>query len=457
MSNNQLSNILGFKFSASDYTLAAELLLNVSEKKAWEKCILDLEHIANSCVVKDETIPDKLESEQVYARFSRLYKTPLRADFSSRELRMLTYSMYHIKTVPMIKALVSLLDQRWRDRFFNGLLYYTLSNWDDTADNVMELVLELIRKHLKAYKGKRDKYLILKNNMRFLSPEGPELLGLTLRQKDKGQKTACSLNNISSLVFGMSKDRLDMQFYSRVIVAYFEKDALAKLDMMERILREHNYAPTAKRLLPAIILNDSKNAREKEKEIIKTLAVSEIGDPSEKYHWKLSIGTSEEQDNLEQARQILEQWIKRKFISIFFEKCVQDPRRKKFWLNHTDMISDLDIYSTPRTKSMLLQDSRISKLVERKVIVLNDKVDSAISALGMSIDKYYFIEFSESGSGSIYIYREKIKNPLYFYQLKRPHLPTIQSFMIDKDEGKLPHLSDWEKTLTQWFRNHGML
>ena len=187
------------------------------------------------------------------------------------------------------------------------------------------------------------------------------------------------------------------------------------------------------------------------------MAVSEIGDPSEKYHWKLSIGTSEEQDNLEQARQILEQWIKRKFISIFFEKCVQDPRRKKFWLNHTDMISDLDIYSTPRTKSMLLQDSRISKLVERKVIVLNDKVDSAISALGMSIDKYYFIEFSESGSGSIYIYREKIKNPLYFYQLKRPHLPTIQSFMIDKDEGKLPHLSDWEKTLTQWFRNHGML
>lgn len=200
MSNSQLSNILGFKFSASDYTLAAELLLNVSEKKAWEKCILDLEHIANSCVVKDETIPDKLESEQVYARFSRLYKTPLRADFSSRELRMLTYSMYHIKTVPMIKALVSLLDQRWRDRFFNGLLYYTLSNWDDTADNVMELVLELIRKHLKAYKGKRDKYLILKNNMRFLSPEGPELLGLTLRQKDKGQKTACSLNNISSLL-----------------------------------------------------------------------------------------------------------------------------------------------------------------------------------------------------------------------------------------------------------------
>lgn len=457
MSNDQLSHILGFQFSARDYTLAAKSLFNISEKKAWEKCILDLEHIADNCMVKDEPIPDILESAQVYARFSSFYKTPSRVDFSSRELRMLTYSMYRVNTVPMMKALVSLLDQHWRDRFFNGLLYYIFSNWDDTVDEVKEPVLELMQNHLKAYQGKRDKYLILKNNARFLTLEGPELLGLTLRQKDKGQKIACSLNNISSMFFGMSKDRLDLQFYSRTIVAYFEKDALAKLDMMEQILKEHNYAPTAKRLIPAIILNDSKNAQEKEKEAIKTLAVSEIGDPSERSHWKLPTGTHEEQDNLEKARLILEQWIKRKFISIFFEKCVQDPRRKKFWLDHADMISDFDIYSTPRTKSILLQDSRISKLVERKVTVLKDKVDSDLSALGMSIGWYYFIEFSESGSGSIYIYKEKIKNPSYFYQLKRPHLPTIQSFMIDQIEGKLPHLSDWENTLTKWFRNHGVL
>lgn len=457
MSNIQLSHILGFQFSARDYALAAKSLFNISEKKAWEKCIQDLERIADNCRVKDEPIPDKLESAQVYARFSSLYKTPSLADFSTRELRMLTYSMHYINTVPMMKALVSLLDQHWRDRFFNGLLYYLLSNWDDTEDDIKEPVLELMQKRLKDYQGKRDKFMILKNNVRFLTLEGPELLGLTLRQKDKGQKIACSLNNISSMVFGMSKDRLDLQFYSRVIVAYFEKDALARLDLMEQILKEHNYAPTAKRLIPAIILNDSKNAIEKEKEAIKTLAVSEIGDPSERSRWKLPIGTHEEQDNLEQARQILEQWIKRKFISVFFEKCVQDPRRKKFWLDNADMISDFDIYSTSRTKSILLQDSRISKLVERKVIVLKDKVDSALSALGMSISGYYFIEFSESGSGSIYIYKERIKNPSYFYQLKRPHLPTIQSFMIDQIEGKLPHLSDWEKTLTKWFRNHGML
>ena len=226
---------------------------------------------------------------------------------------------------------------------------------------------------------------------------------------------------------------------------------------MEDVLNEHNYGPTAKRLIPAIILNKSKSATPSQMEAIKTLAITEIGDPSIASKWTLSVGTEEEKENLKEARRLLNEWIKRKFISIFFEKCVRDPRRKKYWIEHVDLISDFDIFCTRRTRSVLMQDDRISKLVSQKVSLLNDGSDNELSALGMTIGNYYFVEFSESGSGSIYIYRGKVKNPSYFYQLKRPHLPTIQSFMIDKDEGKLPHLSDWEKTLNQWFRNHGLL
>jgi hypothetical protein len=209
--------------------------------------------------------------------------------------------------------------------------------------------------------------------------------------------------------------------------------------------------------IPSLILQENKNASEDQKEAIKTLAVNEIGDPSISSKWVLDVGTREEKENLKNARKILDDWIKRKFIAIFFEKCVQDLRRKKFWMNHVDMITDFDIFCTRNTKSYLSQDKRISKLVENKVKILNDSPNSELSALGMQIGKYYFVEFSEHGSGSIYIYRQKVKNPSYFYQLKRPHLPTIQSFMIENDEGKLPHLQDWEKTLTQWFRNHGLL
>ena len=455
--NNDLTKILGFNFSASEYALAAKTLLSRSEKKGMDNNIKKLEAIAESCRGVDERVPDKSITEQVFNRFCLAYKNPQKLSFSSRELRMLTYSMYRMTTLPMMNSFIYLLDHNWRDRFFNGLLYFMLSNWDDTDSKIMELVINLFQSRLDAYKGKRDKYLILKKNRRFLSQEGPELLGITLSQHDKGQTIACSLRTAPSVFFGLSRDKIDLQYYSRVIVAYFEKDGLSRLKLMEAALDEHNYGPTAKRLIPAIILNKSKSATPSQLEAIKTLAITEIGDPSIASKWTLSVGTEEEKENLREARRLLNEWIKRKFISIFFEKCVRDPRRKKYWIEHVDLISDFDIFCTRRTRSVLMQDDRISKLVSQKVSLLNDGSDNELSALGMTIGNYYFVEFSESGSGSIYIYRGKVKNPSYFYQLKRPHLPTIQSFMIDKDEGKLPHLSDWEKTLNQWFRNHGLL
>lgn len=455
--NNDLTKILGINFSASDYALAAKTLLSRSEKKGLDNNIKKLEAIAESCRGVDERVPDKSITEQVFNRFRLAYKNPQKLSFSSRELRMLTYSMYRMTTLPMMNSFIYLLDHNWRDRFFNGLLYFILSNWDDTDSKIMELVINLFQSRLDAYKGKRDKYLILKKNRRFLSQEGPELLGITLSQHDKGQTIACSLRTAPSVFFGLSRDKIDLQYYSRVIVAYFEKDGLSRLKLMEAVLDEHNYGPTAKRLIPAIILNRSKSATPSQLEAIKTLAITEIGDPSIASKWTLSVGTAEEKENLREARRLLNEWIKRKFISIFFEKCVRDPRRKKYWIDHVDMITDFDIFCTRRTRAVLMQDERISKLVSQKVTLLNDGSDTELSALGMTIGNYYIVEFSESGSGSIYIYHGKVKSVSYFYQLKRPHLPTIQSFMIDKEEGKLPHLSDWEKTLNQWFRNHGLL
>ena len=457
MNNQAAKTILGFNFSANEFVLGAKSLSPFFDKRKFEVRIQDLERIAASCLKSEEPIPNKEQTDQIFSRFRQLYRFPQKANFSSHELRILIYAMYRINNIAQMRSLLYLLNRNWRNRYFNGLLNYILSNWDDADADSMRLVLELFKKRLATYDGKRDKYLILKKNSRFFSPEGPELLGITLRQQDKGQKKACSLRTISSLIFGMSRERLDMQYFSRVIVAYFEKNGLDRLALMEKILNEHNYSPTAKRLIPALVLNEDKRATESQKEAIKTLAVNEIGDPSVPSKWTLSVGTPEEKENLENAREILNEWIKRKFISIFFEKCVQDERRKKFWMEHADMISDFDVFSTKTTKSLLLQDRRIAKLVNGKVKTLNDSPNSALSALGMQIGNYYFVEFSEQGSGSIYIYKQKIKNPSYFYQLKRPHLTTIQSFMLDSDEGKLPHLRDWEKTLTQWFRNHGLL
>jgi hypothetical protein len=249
MNNQAAKRVLGFNFSATEYTLSAKSIFSFSNKIKFEENIKDLEHIAESCLKSDEPIPKKEQSDKIYFRFCQIYKYPQKANFSSRELRILIYTMYRFNNISQIRSLLYLIDKNWRDRYFNGLLYYALSNWDDVNNETMQLVLELFRKKLNAYHGKRDKYLILKKNSRFLSLDGPELLGITLRRQDKGQKTVCSLRTISSLFFGMSRERLDMQYFSKVIVTYFEKDWWLRMDLMEEILKDHNYGPTAKRLI----------------------------------------------------------------------------------------------------------------------------------------------------------------------------------------------------------------
>lgn len=455
--NSEAAKILNLQFSPGTFVLGAKAILSNNAKRHMKDDIEKLEYIASKCNVSDEPLPAQNVVDQVYARFSRVYRHPETADFSSRELRILTYSMYRMKLAPMVQAMVYLLEKNWRNRYFNGLLFFVLSNWDDVSEECMLPVLDLMQKKLKAYNGKRDKYLILKHHVRFLSLNGPELLGITLRQQDKGQTRNTSLRTISSMVFGMSRDRLDLQFFSRVITSYFEKDALTKLSLMEEILTEHNYEVTPKRLIPAIVINAENNHRisEDQKETIHSLAVSLIGDPAVKSIWSLPKGTPEENENLAEAQEIINDWIKRKFITIFFEKCVHEPDRKAFWLKHADLVWDFDIFCTKSTKALLLQDSRLSTIVERKVEVLSDRTEKDESALGMYIGRYYMVEFSDMGS--IHIYSEPIKHPSYFYQLKKPHMTVLQDFMLNFNEGKLPHVRGWEVTFERWLRNHSIL
>jgi hypothetical protein len=453
--SSEIGHILKFDFSPSSFVLGAKSILSKSEKDKIDTDIKHLKKIAKLCLNNDEPIPDQDLTNKVYNKFTVVYKTPQKADFSSRELRMLIYAMYRIKTEQLMRAMVYLLDNNWRDRFFNGLLFYVLSNWDSVKKELMELVLGLMQKKLKEYNGKRDKYLLLKKNMRFLTLAGPDMLGISLRLQDKGQTKACSLRTVSSVYFGLSNDRLDFEYYSRMIASYFEKDSLSKLDIMKEILEKHNYDATPKRLIPSIIINNTK-VTEEEKENIRTLAISIIGDPSQVSRWSLSVGTTEEKENLEEARKILNEWIKRKFISLFFEKCVHEPGRKKFWLEHADLISNFNVYCTEKTKALLLQDSRLSDLVNRKVNVLRDNKEKDMSALGMKIGPYYMIEFSDTGS--IHIYSDfNTNNITYFYELKKPHMQTIQSFFLDTIEGKLPHVSGWENTFEKWLEIHNVI
>ena len=110
-----------------------------------------------------------------------------------------------------------------------------------------------------------------------------------------------------------------------------------------------------------------------------------------------------------------------------------------------------------------MQDKRIADMLETKVNVLNSEKNIDRSALIMSVGNYFFIEFSDVGCLYIYrrsgIYGSQIASKRFFYfdEIKRMKVDTIQSFYVEKQEGKIDHHKGWENTLEKWMERHRVI
>ena len=457
---NSIYDIMGFYFDPRTFTLGARTAISSAQQNTIDNATSRQRTIARQCATAEEKQPNQSTLDAAYRKFKSHYTRLNVEEYSSREVRALIYCLHKFENDAMVSAFTKVLDKQWRNRFLNGLLYFLLSYWDVTEKARLQAIIDVFQSKLSAYNGKRDKYLLLKQNARYFALNGAELLGMTLRKMDAGQTKNCSIFSASSVFFGLSSNNIEFQYYSKVISSYFGRDAIDKLDMLKEVLDRHNYDATPKRIIPSMIIQNKDAVNECKQEYIRSIAVGMIGNPELASKWTLRNGTPEENSNLKEARQILNEWLKRKFISIFFEKCMHEPARQKYWLKHIDIIGDLDIWTTPFTMSLLMQDKRIADMLNTKVKVLNNEKNVDKSALIMSVGNYFFIEFSDSGCLYIFrkdsIYGKTIASNrfLYFDEIKRMRVETIQSFYVEKQEGKITHNTGWESTLEKWMTRH---
>ncbi len=458
--SNSIYDIMGFYFDPKTFTLGARTAISNAQQNTIDNATNRQRTIARQCAAAEEKQPNQLTLDAAYRKFKSGYTRLNVEAYSLREVRALIYCLHKFENDAMVSAFTKVLDKQWRNRFLNGLLYFLLSYWDVTEKARLQAIIDVFQRKLKSYNGKRDKYLLLKQNARFLTLNGAELFGMTLRKMDVGQTKSCSIFSASSVYFGLSSNNIEFQYYSKVISSYFGRDAIEKLDMLKEVLDKHNYDATPKRIIPALIIQNKDAVNEAKQEYIRSIAVGMIGNPELSSKWSLRNGTPEEKSNLKEARQILNEWLKRKFISIFFEKCMHEPSRQKYWLKHIDMIGDLDIWTTPFTMSLLMQDKRIADMLNTKVKVLDNEKNVDKSALIMSVGNYLFIEFSDAGC--LYIFKKDspygktITSNRFFYfdEIKRMRVETIQSFYVGKQEGKISHNTGWENTLEKWMKHH---
>ncbi|MFN8298431.1 MAG: EH signature domain-containing protein [Chitinophagales bacterium] len=426
--------------------------------------------------------PFKFTGETHIPNVFKKFKKIIRAgelhweNFDRRELRTLTYSLsYSEQNISQIFGNPSELDfaletleRGWRDSFLIGLVDCYLQNWESKHTVSIEKLNRFIFNKLRNYEGNRTVLKSLKLNMRFFdSRNGDILLGSELAIKKSQLKQATKFLSLPDSWFSYP-------YFSKVILAYYlkRKEEIQKfLYDLSIALHEHNNSISSKRLVSKLIIQANTMEFATLQDKIKGIAFNTVGDPGNAANWTaFPNATDNEREELKRARGLLNEWITRQFINVFFERCINDSRRKRFWLKYAKEITQFRVVGSVYIKNILIADSRISDYVVPRFSRTNSTTDRN-AALMFVMKNHLFIEFSDEGAFYAYklsnVKAPSIEEPFFFStsSLKTPSMPwlvyrTGNSVNKIYDEGRLGHNDGelgWEDIAKYWIEKKVLL
>jgi hypothetical protein len=195
---------------------------------------------------------------------------------------------------------------------------------------------------------------------------------------------------------------------------------------------------------------------------LKKIAFTQIGDPSNISNWAaFENATETEKGEIIQGRNILNEWITQQFINVFFNVCINDERRKRFWLRYASKISSFKVYGPQHTKAILKRDEKISEYVDARFESVSSR--RGVSAFILYIGDYMLIEFSNEGY-AFYAYKiNSSYRPSLSYQLnsvddlRNGSMPmAVHSdnyYNYFNEEGRITHRDGnqiWETRFNSW-------
>ena len=380
-------------------------------------------------------------------------------DWTMRELRIVSYYMMKLQNEDDVYIYaLSLLEQGWKNIYFNGLVFYVLNSWNMIKPDLRKLTCQLLIEKLQHYTDNNRKYLMLKNHVNFFEEAGPARMAalLTSRKQDVREAPQILGNKSSSFV---------QSYYSDVIVKYYEK-ANVDLDTLEEVFELHNDNRTKKLVFANLVVQADKSGDAVKQTQISKFINRIMGDVTLAATWAPFPGaTTEEALKLKRAMQLVNLWFARRIIETFFEVCVQDRDRKIFWLKYVQYVSGFKIVGSTMTKRALQNDPRTSTLFLRHFIETNSNY-SQTSALVLCIKNKVMVEFSDTGA--LYVYNQGhnqtkfLRNGArYMTSTNDLKIPSMQQLVVLYDwggqyyneEGRMTHQGHWQTRLTGWMRD----
>lgn len=405
----------------------------------------------------------KMPSHKINAVVQKILRKVLKnsdEEISLPELRIISYnlSQFHGEDQAYFYAL-ELLKNEWKDMFFNGIASYLLSSWNQIREDYLYSCISLFTSQLQSYSGSIQRYQKLKEHIDFFKEGGPLRLGSFVVRKNIALKEA-------PMVIGYKQSAFAHAYFSDVIIKFIKDTDLTDVDYLEdEIFAYHKEDRTKKLVFANLILAAETIGDTFRQRKISSVASRILGDITLSATWAPFQGATEEEiSKLRRASELANLWVNRMVIEAFFEVCVQDKARERFWIDYAKEVTGFKIAGSSLVRRLLQQDPRIDIQTLNKCFIETNSNLSRTSALILIFKGKAVIEFSDVGS--VYAYnvtnsvissvlksRKRIEKTDELKDTSLPILVESKGYSSwFHEEGRLTHRGEWEMRLRTWMK-----
>ena len=442
-----------------DFHLLANRVADLQTERVINQNVRKLKSIEERMFV-DEGIKVSKQSidEILYNVVQAAHSEDKSREWTMRELRIVSYYLMKLQDEEdVFDFALKLLDNDWSNMYFNGLVFYLMNSWCLIKPELRFKTSRLVIKKLQEYRDNNKRYLLLKNHANMFEDAGPQRLASLLINQKKDVREA-------PFVLGSKATALSQSYFSDVIVFYSNRHGLNE-EELEKIFETHDVKRTKQLVFADLVQKAERNGDPVQQTQLSKFINRTLGDVTLTSTWAPFLGaTYEEASKLKKAMQQVNLWFTRRIIETFFEVCVQDKDRKKFWLDYVQYVRGFKIVGSTMTKRLLQNDSRVSNMFQRHFIETNSTY-SQTAALVLCIKDYVLIEFSDTGS--VYAYKQN-HNKVQFLKRGTRYMTStndLKETSLDmlvendnwygtsyNDEGRLTHRGYWQDRLKMWLQ-----
>lgn len=442
-----------------DFHLLANRVADHQTERVINQNVRKLKFIEERMFV-DEGIKVSKQSidEILYYVIQEAHSVDKTREWTMRELRIVSYYLMKLQDEEdVFDYALKLLDKDWRNMYFNGLVFYLMNSWCLIKPELRIKTSRLVIKKLQEYRDNNKRYVLLKNHANMFEDAGPQRLATLLISQNKDVREA-------PMVLGTKASALSQSYFSDVIVYYSSRHGLNE-EELEEIFELHDVKRTKQLVFADLVQKAERNGDPIQQTQLSKFINRTLGDVTLTSTWAPFLGaTYKEAQQLKKAMQQVNLWFTRRVIETFFEVCVQDKDRKKFWLDYVPYVRGFKIVGSTLTKRMLQNDSRISNMFQRHFIETNSTY-SQTAALVLSIKDYILVEFSDTGS--LYAYKQNhnkvqfLKRGVRYMTSTSDLKDTSMGNLVENDnwygtsyndEGRLTHRGYWQDRLKMWLQ-----